>query len=433
MTIAATGPDIAAATQEPRARSVRALSAVNFFLADVRDGLGPFLGIFLIGQGWAPDTIGYVMTIGGIAGMLATTPLGALADATTAKRFMVGFCAVLVIVASLAMLFFTSFPLVAASQVATGVAGAAIGPAIAGLTLGLVGQTGLAHQLGRNEAWNHGGNVVAAVLSGVLGYMFGLPAVFLLMTALAVGSLVSLSMIDPADIDHRAARGLDAKDKETGAGQEKPEGFLALFKSKRLLILAGSMMLFHFGNAAMLPLLGQRVASSTIDRDGLMAILFDPAAYTAITIIIAQATMIPLALLAARVAQKRGYFIVLLAALIALPIRGLLAGLWDNPYAVIPVQMLDGVGAGLLGVAVPGLVAQIMRGTGRVNAGLGAVMTVQGVGASLSPSLAGYIAAQYGFTAAFVSLGAIAVPALLLWIWFGARFRETAQSVPGAA
>ncbi len=99
---------------------------------------------------------------------------------------MVGFCAALVIVASLAILFVPTFAFVTASQIATGIAGAAIGPALAGLTLGLVGQKGLAPQLGRNEAWNHGGNVFAAAGAGFFGYEFGLPAVFILMTMMAV-------------------------------------------------------------------------------------------------------------------------------------------------------------------------------------------------------------------------------------------------------
>ncbi|MCK5931599.1 MAG: MFS transporter [Fulvimarina manganoxydans] len=400
-----------AGTASP-SRSVRALGALNFFLADVRDGLGPFLGVFLIGQGWSAATIGYVMTVGGIAGMLATTPLGALADATRAKRAMVAICAVLAILASLLILFVPTVPMVAASQIATGIAGAAIGPAIAALTLGLVGQAGLAFQLGRNEAWNHGGNVVAAALSGLFGYWYGLPAVFVLMTIMAVGSLVALALIDPSDIDHEVARGL-----ETGS-QEKsstPEGLKTLLRNRRLLVLAACLMMFHLGNGGLLPLLGLRVAS-----DGSV----DPAAFTAATIIIAQLTMIPLALAASKIARARGYFIVLLAALVALPIRGLIAGFWGDLYSLVPVQILDGVGAGLLGVAVPGLVAQIMRGTGRVNVAFGAVMTMQGIGASLSPSVGGYIASTFGYSAAFITLGLFAVPALCLWIVWGAMFAK---------
>ncbi|MBS9721484.1 MFS transporter [Tianweitania sp. BSSL-BM11] len=439
----------------PQSRSVKALGAVNFFLADVRDGLGPFLGIFLIGQGWSTATIGIVMTIGGISGMLATTPLGALADATRAKRFMVALCASLVIVASLAILFIPSVAFVTASQIATGIAGAAIGPALAGLTLGLVGQNGLTPQLGRNEAWNHGGNVFAAAGAGFFGYEFGLTAVFILMTIMAAGSIAAVLLIKPGDIDHRVARGLENKNNH---GNEVPSGFSVLWKSTPLLILAATLMLFHFGNGAMLPLLGQQVATQaergSADRRpdasvtqasgaaddaattlppgqatpgapaaqpvrqhlSLETLLNDPVSYTAATVIIAQLTMIPIALLAASFAGRRGYFLLLVAALVALPIRGLIAGLWPSPFALIPVQMLDGVGAGLLGVAVPGLVARMLKGTGHINAGLGAVMTVQGVGASLSPAIAGVIVASYGFTTAYLALACFAVLGLILWL-----------------
>ena len=397
--------------------SKKALSALNFFLADVRDGLGPFLGVFLIGKGWDAATIGIVTTIGGIAGMLATTPLGALADATRAKRTIVAVCAVLTIIASLVILFIPTVPLVAASQIATGIAGAAIAPAIAALTLGIVGQSGLAHQLGRNEAWNHAGNGIAAALAGLFGYFYGLPAVFALMTVLAVFSLIALRKISPRDIDHDTARGLEPGATDSNAGQ--PEGWRMLLINPRLLVLAGTLMMFHLGNGAMLPLLGQNVAATGS---------FNPAAYTAVTIIIAQVTMIPLALIASRIAGSKGYYWLFLAALVALPVRGLIAGSWGSLYAVLPVQMLDGVGAGLLGVAVPGMVALILRGTGRINVGLGAVTTLQGVGASLSPALGGAIATAYGFPAAFLSLGAIAVPAVVLWLAFGAMMRPALQA-----
>ncbi|MGQ2908560.1 MAG: MFS transporter [Aliihoeflea sp.] len=116
---------------------------MNFSLADVRDGLGPFLGVFLIGHGWAADEIGYVMTLGGLAGMLATTPLGALVDATRFKRTIIAAAAGLIILGTLALLISTDFWVVAGSQVGTSVFAAIIAPAIAGLTLGLVGRAAL--------------------------------------------------------------------------------------------------------------------------------------------------------------------------------------------------------------------------------------------------------------------------------------------------
>jgi MFS family permease len=172
-------------------------------------------------------------------------------------------------------------------------------------------------------------------------------------------------------------------------------------------VLGFTLTLFHLGNAAMLPLLGQSLVASGAG---------DPSAYTSATIIVAQLSMIPMALAAAWLAEKRGYWIVLLLALIALPIRGAIAATVTGPVGLLPVQILDGVGAGLLGVATPGLVARILHGTGHVNAGLGAVMTLQGIGAALSPALGGLVAQQFGYAAAFLALGGIALLALILWL-----------------
>jgi MFS family permease len=381
--------------------SLLALNAVNFFSADARDGLGPFLGVYLQGRGWSPAQIGLVMSAGGIAGMVATAPLGAFVDHTRAKRSLFVTATLAIIAASLAILIWPGFAAVTATQVAGGMAGAVIGPAIAGITLGLVGQAGYAHQVGRNEAFNHGGNVLAALLAGGFGYLFGIVAVFAVMAATALIAVVAIAWIDPARIDYRAARGLAA-----GQGT-KASGWSVLATSTPLVVLAATLTLFHLGNAAMLPLLGQALVANGYGS---------PSAYTGATIVIAQLTMVPVAIVAARLAEQRGYWIVFFLALIALPIRGAIAAYVEGPYGLAPVQILDGVGAGLLGVAVPGLVARILDGTGHVNAGLGAVMTLQAVGAALSPTLGGIIAERFGYDSAFLALGGVACIALMLWV-----------------
>src|SRR5271154_2937848 len=73
------------------------LDAVNFFLADVRDGLGPYLAIYLLTvQQWDEASIGVVMSIATAAGILAQTPAGAFIDATRAKRIIVAVAALTV-------------------------------------------------------------------------------------------------------------------------------------------------------------------------------------------------------------------------------------------------------------------------------------------------------------------------------------------------
>ncbi|WP_243435013.1 MFS transporter, partial [Pseudomonas sp. 79_C] len=174
--------------------------------------------------------------------------------------------------------------------------------------------------------------------------------------------------INPQDINHERARGGDLTGNLPAQGTSpSPSLVRVLTDSRELCLLAVTMLLFHLGNAAMLPLLAQSVVTRG---------LADPSAFTASTVIVAQLVMIPVALGAGRYASRHGYRALIITALLALPLRGLIAGFWESPWALIPVQALDGIGAGLLGVALPGLVACILRGTGPVNAGLGAVMTI---------------------------------------------------------
>jgi MFS family permease len=207
-----------------------ALQAVNFFMADMQAGIGPFLGVFLLARGWATGEIGVVSTLGGIAGMLATAPAGALVDASTRKRSVVVVAGVFTVAASGMVLLAHSFWVIAASQAATAIAGAAIGPAVIGITLGVVHQAGFNHQNGRNQAFNHAGNMAGAALSGFLGWKFGFAAVFWLSAAFAVVTIISVLRIPPAAIDNRIARGLS--DSDTG---EKARGFRLLLESRVLL------------------------------------------------------------------------------------------------------------------------------------------------------------------------------------------------------
>jgi MFS family permease len=394
-------------------RGIWPLQCLNFFMADMQAGIGPFLGVFLLAHGWQSGLIGSVMTIGGVAGMLMTAPAGALVDATTRKRSYVivpGICTVL---ASMIILLSQSFWLVAASQVATAIAGAAIGPAVNGITLGMVRQAGFNRQNGSNQAFNHAGNMIGAGLSGYLGWKFGLQAVFWLAALFGVLSIISVLMIPRDAIDDRIARGM-----KDGGDDDKASGFKVLAECKPLLILAAALAFFHLGNGAMLPLYGLAVVAA---KQG------DPAGFVAITIVVAQGVMIAASLIAMRMIEKEGAWVVLLISFVALPVRGLIAAHVINKWGVYPVQMLDGIGAGLQSVAVPALVARILNGTGRVNVGQGAVMTVQGLGASLSPAIGGWIAQGIGYGATFMILGAFALGSIALWIFFAPTLKPACR------
>jgi len=392
-------------------RAKAALQSLNFFMADMQAGIGPFLGVFLQQRGWSAGPIGSVMTAGGIAGMVMTAPAGAFIDHTEKKRLVVIVTGICTVVASFLILLSQAGWVVTVSQVATAIAGAAIGPAVTGMTLGIVRQRGFNAQNGRNQAWNHAGNMIGAALSGWLGYRFGMPAIFYLAAVFGVLAIASVLMIPEQAIDHRAARGLEGNDEaDTG----KAEGFKALLRNRPMLILAAALACFHLGNGAMLPLYGLAVVGAGKGNAAL---------FVAQTVVVAQAVMILASLIAMRMAAGKGYWLVMLISFAVLPLRGFLAGTFIEHWGVWPVQALDGIGAGLQSVAVPGLVACLLNGTGRVNVGQGAVMTVQGVGASLSPAIGGWLAQMLGYHVAFYILGSFALVSVALWVGFAGTLR----------
>ena len=121
-------------------RNNRSLDSLNFFLADVRDGLGPYLAIYLLAvHHWDPASIGVVMTIAGIAALITQTPAGALVDSSRAKRALVIIAALLVTVSCLLLPFISSFSLVALTQALSAAAASIFAPAISAITLGITG------------------------------------------------------------------------------------------------------------------------------------------------------------------------------------------------------------------------------------------------------------------------------------------------------
>lgn len=380
------------------------LQALNFFMADMQAGIGPFLGIFLLAQGWKSGLIGTVMTIGGVAGMLMTAPAGALIDSTKRKKLFVVVPAIFTVLASGLILLSQNFWIVSISQVSTAIAGSALGPAVIGITLGIVKQKGFNRQNGYNQAYNHAGNVVGSALSGFLGMKYGMPAVFLLAALFGVLAITSALMIPSKSIDDRAARGLSDSNLEDQAG-----GIKILLQCKPLLILAAALAFFHLGNGAMLPLYGIAAANKNIGN---------PIMFVALTIIIAQVVMVGVSLFAMKLAEQSGYWLVLLISFLSLPLRGIIASQMISHIGLYPVQILDGIGAGLQSVAVPGLVAHILNGTGRVNIGQGAVMTIQGLGAAISPAVGGWISQGTGYEYSFLILGSFALVSVVLWIYF---------------
>jgi MFS family permease len=391
-------------------RAGHALDAANFFLADVRDGLGPYLAIYLLTeQKWDEASIGLVMSLATIAGIVAQTPAGALVDATRAKRLVMIAAAIMVTTASLLLPLMSSFWPVAISQSIAHAAGVIFAPAIAAVSLGIFGARAFTARIGRNETFNHAGNAVGAVIAGAAAYALGPSAVFYLMAVMSVGSLVSVIAIPERAIDHDAARGLQRRaDGGTPERGEQPSGLRVLLTCRPLLIFAVCVALFHLANAAMLPLVGQKLAL----QDKNLGTSLMSACIAA-----AQLVMVPMALLVGARADRWGHKRFFLAALLILPLRAVLYTLSDDKAWLVGVQLLDGVGAGIFGAIMPVIVADLMRNTGRFNVAQGAVITAQSIGAALSTALAGLVVVHSGYSSAFLALGAIAAVAVVVcWL-----------------
>jgi len=384
----------------PSRRSLRGLDWLNFLLADVRTGLGPFLAIYLAAHNWDEERVGLALTVGGIAGIFTQTPTGALVDLLRCKRALVGTgVAALAVGALLIALFPTFWPLMG-GQVLIGGTSSVFIPAICAMSLGIVGSAAFDTRQGRNQAFNSAGNVTAAISMGLLGYLISNRSIFFFVVALSVPTILVLLLINPREIDYDLARG-SPKDEKGG----KAESVWVLFKDRSLVIFLVCAVMFHFANAAMLPLLGQQLAKG----HGRSSMLFMSAC-----VITTQFVITLLSSWSGRKAGMWGRKPLLLIAFGVLPVRGVLYTLTSNTVLLVAIQVLDGIGAGIFGVVSVLVIADLTRGTGRFNLTLGAITTAVGIGASLSQVIAGSIVHHVGAHAGFLFLAAVAAVAFAI-------------------
>ncbi|MGD1208576.1 MFS transporter [Mycobacterium seoulense] len=386
-------------------RLTHALDLLNFLLADVRDGLGPYLSIYLLlAHHWDQASIGFVMAVGGIGAIVAQAPAGALVDRSTAKRALIIGGALTITAGSLAMPVFTGLYSISVLQALTGIAGSVFAPALAAITLGVVGPRLFSRRIGRNESFNHAGNASAAAITGGLAYFFGPVVVFWVLAVMAAASVLATLAIPGDAIDHDVARGMDHT---PGGPHETPSRMAVLLHNRRLMIFAATVIAFHFANAAMLPLVGQLLALHNKDVG---------TALMAGCIVAAQVVMVPVAYLAGAKADSWGRKPIFLVGFAVLAARGFLYTLSGNPYWLVGVQLLDGVGAGVFGALFPLVVQDVTHGSGRFNVSLGAVTAATGIGAAVSNLVAGWIVVAAGYNAAFAFLGALAGAGFFLYL-----------------
>ena len=404
------GPSVENKTSPSRG-TLWGLDWLNFLLADVQTGVGPFVAIYLAGSRWNEQSVGLALTVGGIAGILTQTPAGALVDFLRSKRALVAVGVVALAAGALLIALFPSFWPVMAAQVLVGGTSSVFGPAICAMSLGIVGRAAFDTRQGRNQTFNSAGNVTAALSMGLLGYLVSNRSIFFFVVALAVPTIFVLLLIRPGEIDYEVARGANEGEK---AG--KAESVWVLFKDRPLVLFLVCAVMFHFANAAMLPLLGELLAKG----QGRSSMLFMSAC-----VVTTQFVITLIASWSGRKAGTWGRKPLLLIAFAVLPIRGVLYTLTANTVLLVAIQVMDGVGAGIFGVVSVLVIADLTRGTGRFNLTLGAISTAVGIGAALSQVIAGSIVHHAGYRAGFLFLAGVASAALAILYFFMPETRNT--------
>jgi len=401
-----------------RLESQRALDWLNFFLAALLMGFGPFVASYLADRGWTPANIGFVLTASGLAGLLTQVPAGELIDMTKSKLALVGTGLAALVLAALIFALQPSFPSVFSAAVILGTAGSVLGPGIAAISLGLVGHEALAERLGRNQRFASIGGIAAAGLMGVVGYLLSTREVFLVTAALGVPVLLALFRIRASEIHF--ARSCGATDEHPTHPQRMSRA--VLFKDRRLLSFAICLFLFQVANASILPLMGERL----VNTEGRWSTLVLSALIVGPQIIVAL-----LAPWVGRTANSWGRRPLLLIGLGVVPIRSAAFALTADPTLLVVIQLLDGLSAATLGVLTTLVIADLTKGTGRFNLAQGLIGTLSGIGASLSTSLSGLIVERFGHTAGFLSVTTIGLMAVaILWIFMPETKPPTLQQTP---
>ena len=387
-------------------KSVHALEATNFFLADVQTGLGPFLAAYLAGAGWAPGRVGVALSIGGIITVLLQTPAGAVVDQLRSKRLILALASGVLALGAI-LLSLTAAPwAVYTSQVLIGGAGPFLGPTLAAVTMGIVGVTFFDRQFGKNQSFNSAGNVACALVIAGVSHFFGNRAIFITAAVLTIPTVLAIRAIKSTDIDYELARGgeiqMDGKRVPARAPVMK-----TLLRDRTLLAFLACAFLFHFANAAMLPQLGEMLSH------GARA---SAAPFMSACIIVTQVVIMCFAPAIGRFANLHGRKPLLMVGFGVLPIRALLYTLTHNTKSLIAIQVLDGVANAIFVVVAILVVADRTRATGRFNLVQGSLATAVGLGAALSTTFGGKLIQHFSYRISFLSLGAVAAVAfLLLW------------------
>jgi MFS family permease len=392
-------------------RSQRSLDWLNFFVANVQTGFGPFVAVYLTTQAWTDVQIGFALSVGAATMMLAQVPAGLLVDASPRKRLIAMLAMLAIALAAILLAAFPGYLPVMVSEILHGVASCVLTPAIAAISLALVGRANLGERLGRNARYASLGSGLAAAVMGSAGAWFSAVSVFWLTALLMIPGLIALACIQQADLRQAPVARAAAKAPTPWAG------IRSLLLDRGVLVFAACCLLFTLANAAMLPLVGAEIARVAGDEATLVI---------AACIIVPQLVVAALSPWVGRAAERRGRRIMLMLGFAALPLRGIMLSVVTDPIGLAAVQALDGISAAVLGVLLPLLAADLTRGSNHFTLCMSIFGLAVGIGGTISTTLAGAISGWFGSGAAFGMLAGCGFLAFLLVAFVMPETREDA-------
>jgi MFS family permease len=379
-------------------QSLLGLNAINFFQAEMVGVLMPVLGVLLREHRWRYDAIGIATAAAGLGTLIMQTPAGMIADRVSSRRFLFAACAIVTGLCFAAVPIFANQKLlVDAILFVSGAVQSFFAPLLGALALALAGHKLLNRIAGTNQSWNHAGNIAAALAAIALVNLLGIRSVFYSVGVSSILAAAAVLLIRPENLDERAAAGLNPEHASAMRWGE-------LLQDNKIRNVFIAIFLFHLANAPILPLTAVYVKHLG-GSDSLMTA----------TVLTAQLVMVPVAIFAGRYGDRWGRKPVLAIAFWALPLRILSYTFSHHPTAIVGLQALDGIGAGIYGVVVISLAADLTRGRGRFNTLAGLFATALAVGGVAGPMISGFFLQHTSFLSTFILFAALALAGAVIF------------------